>query len=186
MFDFIQELNEARLYRGTSTLQGRSAEELAKISFLMIMMLEILRTEDAKFAVKYADQTLQYEQFEAMRTSATDLHNLLAVLNNQDDFEERITVNHNISVPVLQLRRYLRDISNKRKDRGLDRGLFIKLETFFKISDSTIKQIRRFVGDWHDVSNNEKADTRKQIKNMLQGYGQQNDLLIQFKTLIKS
>jgi hypothetical protein len=185
MFDFIQELNEARLYRGTSTLEGRSAEELAKISFLMIMMLEILRTEDNSFARKYGEQTLQYEQFDAMRSNATDLHNLLAVLNNQDKYDERITVNHKISVPVLQLRRYLRDISNKRKDRGLDRSLFIKLEDFFKISDSNIRQIRRFVGDWYDVSNNEKANVRKQIKNMLQGYGQQNDLLIQFKTLIK-
>jgi hypothetical protein len=62
--------------------------------------------------------------------------------------------------------------------------MFIKLEDFFKISDSTIKQIRRFVGDWHDVSNNEKANVRKQIKNILQVYGQQNDLLIQFKHTI--
>jgi hypothetical protein len=60
----------------------------------------------------------------------------------------------------------------------------MKLENFFKISDSQVKQTRRFVGDWADVSPNEKATVRKQIKNFLQSYGQQNDLLIQFKRTI--
>jgi hypothetical protein len=184
MLDFIQELNEARLYRGASTLEGRSAEELAKITYMMIMMLEILRTEDPTFVKKYVEDTLGYENFESMRSTATDLHNLLAVLNKQDKYADRIRVNHNISVPVLQLKRYLRDITANQKDRGLDRTLFMKLENFFKISDSQVKQTRRFVGDWADVSPNEKATVRKQIKNFLQAYGQQNDLLIQFKRTI--
>lgn len=186
MLDLIQELVEARLYRGTSTLEGKTAEEIAKISFLMIMMLEILRFEDSKLVSKYVADTLQYEQFDSMRSSASDLHNLLAVLNNQDKYKERIKVNHNISVPVLQLRRYLRDISANSKDRSLDRTFFTKLENFFKITDSNFKQIRRYVGDWHLVSDNEKNKIRKQIKNFLQNYGQQNDLLIDFKKTINS
>jgi hypothetical protein len=184
MLDFLQELKEARLYRGADTLQGKSADELAKITYAMIMILEILRHEDNKFAKKYVDDTIGYENFSAMRSNATDLHNLLSVLNNQSDYENKITVNHNISVPVLQIKRWMRDISSGHKDKGLDRTLFMKLESFFKISDSQLKQIRRSVGDWNDTSTNEKSVVRKQIKNFLQGHGQQNDLLIQIKHYI--
>ena len=186
MFEFFEELKEARMYRGTDTLQGKSAEELAKITYMMIMMLEILRTEDSEYVRKYVDNTIGYENFTHMRSNATDLHNLITVLNNQDNYSGRIKPNFNISVPVLQLRRYMRDISAGHKDRGLDRTLFMKLETFLKISDSQAKQIRRFVGDWNQTSEGEKNTIRKQIKNFLQNYGQQNDLLIQFKHKIHS
>lgn len=186
MLDLLQELLEARMYRGADTLKGKTATELSHIAYLMIMMLEIMRTEDPKFARNYVTSSIAYENFEAMRNNATDLHNLLSVLNNQDKFEERIEVNHNISVPVLQIKRYFRDIVSGNKEPGLDKQLFLKLENFFKISNPAYKHVRRSVGDWNSCSKSEKSSIRNELKTMMQNTSQQNDIFVQFKNLVHS
>jgi hypothetical protein len=180
-FSFIQELNEARLYKGADTLRGKSAEELARIAYLMIMMLEILRHEDNKYAQQYVKDTIAYENFDAMRSNATDLHNLLAVLNNQTKFENKITINPQIAVPVLQLKRYLRDLGAGRKEKSQDRQVLKVLENYFKISDSNYKEIRRDAGDWEMVSRAGKTAVRQHIKNYLSNMSQQNDIFTHFK-----
>jgi hypothetical protein len=104
------------------------------------------------------------------------------VLNNQNDYADRIIVNAAISVPTLQIRRYLRDIENDRKQIGIDRAFLKKLDDFFKISDSSLKEIRRVAADWNYASPTEKGTIRRQIKNALQSTNHQNDLLIHFRT----
>lgn len=183
MFDFIQELTEARMFRNRDTLSGKRVEDLATVAFLSIMMIEIMRHIDPNYAKRYARETLSYENFTAMRSSASDLHNVLTVLNNQTDFEGKITPNSRIAVPVLQLRRYLRDLENGRKDRGLDRQLFKTLEDFLAVRNSVYKKIRRNVGDWDLNSEAEKKNIRRTIKNELNRISLQLDILQHFKSL---
>ena len=182
-FSLLQELNEARLYRGADTLKGKSANDLAKVAYLMIMMLEIIRSEDSSFAKTYAQNTVSYDNFDAMRGNATDLHNVLVVLANQHKFENKIATNSNISVPSLQIKKYLRDIVAGRKEAGNDRQLFMKLENFFSISNSQYKNIRRSVGDWKDNSRSEKSTVRNEIKNIMVNFNQLSDLFLHFKNL---
>ena len=184
MFDFIQEISEARLYRNGETLKGKTAEDIAKITFLTIMMLEILRTVDGSYTKKYAADTLPFQNFTAMRPSATDLHNLLSVLAEQDKYAGKIAVNHEISVPELQIRRWLRDIENGKKDVSLDRQLFLKLETYFRIKDSTLRNIRRDVADWSIASHSEKEAAINLIKQMANRLSQQSDLYQHFKNSV--
>ena len=88
-------------------------------------------------------------------------------------------------MPALQIRRYLRDIENNRKDMSLDRQLFLKLEQFLGIKNSSFKQIRRNVADWRLNSDTEKTLIRRNIKNYLNNYNQQTDILIYFRNLAK-
>lgn len=180
MLDLLQELVEARLYRNASTLAGKSADEIAKNAFIMVLMLEILRHEDPDFAKKYARDTMAYENFDVMRVGATDLHNLFAILNDQSRYQ-KITSNPNISVPVLQLKRYLNAFGSGHKDKGLDRAFLLKLEQFFKVTNSAVKSARRSIGDWNENSESEKSTIRHDIKNHLQSAGQYSDLFLRFK-----
>lgn len=183
MLEFIQELHEARLYKGADTLNGKSADDLASAAYLMLLMLEVLRTDDEIYAKKYAKDTIGYENFEAMRSNVTDLHNIFAVLNNQNKYEDHIKENLQITVPVLQIRRYLRDITTGDKQLGLDKELFMKLERFLNIKDSTLKSIRRTVGDWNRASTSERSSIRKQLKNYTVPAATQNDILVHFKLI---
>jgi hypothetical protein len=181
-FAFLQELTEARMYRNTTTLSGKKATELAKVAFLMFMMLEILRHEDNSFAKRYSLDSMWYDNFASLKSSSTDLHNVLAVLANQSKYADKITTDLNIAVPILQIRKYLRDIENDRKDKGWDRAFFKTLSEFLKIRDADLKEMRIWVGDWLQASATEKRKLRLQIKNLLQATNHQNDLLIHFRT----
>jgi hypothetical protein len=181
-FSFLQELTEARMYRNTTTLSGKKATELAKVAFLMFMMLEILRHEDKSFAKRYSLDSMWYDNFASLKSSSTDLHNVLSVLANQSKYADKITTNLSIAVPILQIRKYLRDIENDRKDKGWDRAFFKTLSEFLKITDSDLKEMRIWVGDWLQASATEKRKLRLQIKNLLQATNHQNDLLIHFRT----
>lgn len=179
---FLQELVEARLYRNTSTLTGKTAKELAKVTYLMFMMLEILRYEDKSFAKRYSVETMWYDNFSSMKSTASDLHNVLAVLSDQNSYAHKIKTDATIAVPILQIRKYLRDIENDRKDKGWDRAFFKTLSEFLKIADSDLRELRMYVADWDQTSATEKRKLRLQIKNLLQATNHQNDLLIQFRT----
>jgi hypothetical protein len=181
-FSFLQELTEARMYRNTTTLSGKKAKELAKVAFLMFMMLEILRYEDKSFAKRYSLDSMWYDNFASLKSSSTDLHNVLSVLANQSKYADKITTDFTIAVPILQIRKYLRDIENDRKDRGWDRAFFKTLSEFLKITDADLKEMRIWVGDWLQASATEKRKLRLQIKNLLQATNHQNDLLIHFRT----
>jgi hypothetical protein len=179
---FLQELVEARMYRNTTTLSGKTAAELANVAYLMFMMLEILRYEDNSFAKRYSVETMWYDNFSSMKSSASDLHNVLAILSNQGDYKDKIKVDAGISVPNLQIRKYLRDIENDRKEKGWDRAFFKTLGEFLKITSSDLKQMRMYVADWTANSVTEKRKIKLAIKNALQATNHQNDLLIQFRT----
>jgi hypothetical protein len=181
-FSFLQELTEARMYRNTTTLSGKKATELAKVAFLMFMMLEILRHEDKSFAKRYSLDSMWYDNFASLKSSSTDLHNVLSVLGNQSKYADKITTDLSIAVPILQIRKYLRDIENDRKDRGWDRAFFKTLSEFLKITDADLKEMRIWVGDWLQASATEKRKLRLQIKNLLQATNHQNDLLVHFRT----
>ena len=89
-FEFIKnELTEARLLRNEQNLP-KTADTLINSLYLHILTLEILRHENPGLAKNYAKRTLQYQTFDKIRTSATDLHNQLAVLTNKDLYHDKI------------------------------------------------------------------------------------------------
>lgn len=182
-FSFLTELVEARMYRGNDTLAGKKAKSLANVVFLMFMMLEILRHEDKAFAKKYARETMWYDDFSGMKGTASDLHNLLAVLSNQTDYNHKIETEPTISVPLLQIRRYLRDIENDRKQTSIDRAFFKTLGEFLKISIPNVTTMRINIADWPNCSKTEKRNIRLEIKNALGAANYHNDLLTYFRTL---
>jgi len=181
--DLIQELTEARLYRGRETLAGKKARDLAKVTYLSFMMLEILRHEDNSYAKRYTKDTMWYDNFESMKGSASDLHNLIAILTKQSNYSSKIETDASVSVPELQVRRYLRDIENDRKMIGLDRAFFKTLEEFLKISDGEIKSMRVYIADWLQCSAGEKRRIKLRIKNILGPSNFQLDILMHFRSL---
>jgi len=186
MFELIQELTEARMYKNRDTLYNKSARELGQIIFATIMMIEILRNIDPNYAKTYIRNTLQQNRWTHMRPSATDLHNLLAVINNQENYDKKIKADPSVTIPVLALRRYMRDIEAGRKDKQLDRSLFLKLQDSLKVTDSRLKWIRRQVADWNYVSKGEKVLVRRDLKNLMQLLSIHLDIHQHFKNILTS
>lgn len=148
MTEFLQELAEARLFRYEDALEDQPAGHLGELLYMSLLGLEALRYLDERAAREYANNTLRYNDFDKMRPSTTDMANLISVLSNQDDYRDRIDVDAGISPPVLQIRRYLRNLTQRLETHTYDRSMLLGAESSLKVKQQDLRQIRRVVGDW--------------------------------------
>ena len=118
---FLQYVCEGRVVRRQSDLQRYTFSEITERIYLSFLTLTLLRNFDqtAGFVKTYATNTLSYGSFERVRSTSNDLHNMMAVVAGDPDIVKKLA-NKNVamaqrqrqSVPVLAIRRYLRDFKN--------------------------------------------------------------------------
>jgi hypothetical protein len=179
MFEFIkEEIVEARMFTGTASISKHSLSGLSRILYLNLLTLEILRYTDLSTAQHYANLTLQYGDFNHMRGSGTDLANLLAVLSNQSDYEDRLDIDDKIVAPVLQTKSYLRGVwqLTPRGQHSRDRMFFMGIETQLGINDSMLWSIRRGVLDWEQLNSHERHQVLSNMRREIQRHAMRMDL----------
>lgn len=180
--NIFQELKESRMFGNVDTLDGQKVSSLASMAYLMMLMLELKRKEKDSWSKKYAESTIKYNDFESMRLNGTDLHNILAVLNHTDVYDGRLDVDVKVSVPVLGLRRYFKDVRDGRHEPKLDRELFTRLESQLSIHDSQLKSLRREILDWSMTDDSEKDMVFAIIKRLLNKHAYRSDIAVYFNS----
>jgi hypothetical protein len=178
MFEFIkQELTEARMFRLPISLEGNNAHALARVLYLGLLSIELIRHFDEETARTYCYRTIQYGDFDHMRTSGTDVGNIIAVLGNQKDFEHRMIIDLAISAPLLQVNTYLRGVWLNTFQHGRDRQFFMNLESALGINESLFYQIRRTVVDWNLHSKNDHKAAISNIRRELMRHATRLDII---------
>jgi hypothetical protein len=178
MLEFIQtELIESRLFRSPQGVDGRSARDLARVAYLILLSVEMIRQTDEVTAQSYAGLTIQFGDFDSMRPGATDLANLLSVLSNQHKYEDKLRTDYDISAPVLQIKTYLRSVWQSNWWHGRDRQTFINIENMLDISDAMLSQIRRIVLDWNLSSRSEQRNAMSNIRRELARHALRVDII---------
>lgn len=176
---FLQELTETRLFRDAIYFKGKSAEQLAELVIMLILTLEILRHVSPRSAAEYAEKTMRFQDFDRLRLSVTDLHNLIVVLHNQKDYEHLINANPNITIPFMQLRQYFRDMANGRELTTHDEYFLIRLEDYLKVSN--FKSIRRIITNWDKEPESAKYNTLCRLRQEFSNKGYQLDLWTDYR-----
>ena len=172
-----QELIESRLFRSPQGVDGRSVKDLARIAYLILLSVEMIRQVDEPTAQYYAALSIQFGDFDSMRVGATDLANLLSVLSNQHKFADRVKTDFDVSAPVLQIKTYLRSGWLGNWWHGRDRQSFINLEHMLDISDAMLSQIRRIVLDWDLSSRAEQRNAMSNIRRELARHALRIDII---------
>ena len=184
-FEFIKELNEAKLFRNPTKFSAKmSVGQIADSFFNAILGLQVLRQTDPKAAQRYANQTIQ-NNMTGWRTSGTDLNNMAQVLGNADKFTDRLEIDRVITVPSLQLKTYLRNIANGVNDPNFDRKFLLNLQKALKVSSPGLRNARRLVGDWAYATGNERQLAASRIYLGLQHELQNSDMWAPFSKTIK-
>ena len=184
-FEFIKnELTEARLLRNEQNLP-KTADTLINSLYLHILTLEILRHENPGLAKNYAKRTLQYQTFDKIRTSATDLHNQLAVLTNKDLYHDKIKIPAESNIPLLQTKQYFKHLANERYDNGFSRQYLYKLQRFLGPVDAQLIAARRAVQDWPGLDENERKGAIALLKRQYLLHSRRSDLFGDFEKLAR-
>lgn len=176
-YSFLNELVEARIFKYPENLEGRNALDLSRLLFASILALEILRNENESVAYRYASQTVAFNDFDHMRAGSTDLANMIAVLTNQDQYEEHLKTKIGLYAPELQIKTYLRTFFNVAGDlHQRVRTFLLKLDQDLMIAGSDMHMCRRVVSDWRHASSTEKTVVWSTLSRVFNRQGPQIDI----------
>ena len=165
MLDWMrEELVEARLLRTVWGVNNRTADQLARMMYLSLLALEILKYENPDAAREYAQRTLQLGGYKRFSPSGTDLYNLMVILSNQEQYEDLIKTNYDVSPGLAEVTGYLRRAWSGSYNNLQDRFILINLTNLLKVDDYSIA--RRVISFWDNAS----VSDRRWALNSLRGY----------------
>ena len=162
---FLQYVAEGRVVRRQSDLSRYTFQEICEKIYLSFLTLALLKNfgSTRKFAKSYTAQTLTYGTFDRVRSTANDLHNMLAVVAGDPSITDKLA-NKNVaralrqrqSVPVLAVKRYLRTLED-------DYAFLSNLESSLGISNSDYKNLRRAISNYVDLDSDRKRVTATRL-----------------------
>ena len=129
------------------------------------LMHDAIQNLSPQAAAAYAKKTMQYQNFSNVRTGATDLHNLGAILANQSKFADKLTSTGNVSLDELKFKRYLRDVASGKVNKAQDRQLFMSMQRNLQIRNSLLKNARRVAQDYGSATNQERKAVAQRMVN---------------------
>ena len=163
--EFIRELVEARMYRKLDSIKGTDVITLAGLLFDHLLMLKIMYYIDKPKAVKYAQNTMSFQNFKGFRQSQTDLYNIITLIMEQKKYADKLFNNWDITIPELRLKRILREMGNGNVDEQDFSNFMMILQRRFKKLKGDQIWMRRIAQDWNKQT---PATRRTAMTRMLQ------------------
>ena len=182
---FIQGLAEARFFRYQDNFDGKLISDIGTTLFLLLLLIEISRRYQPEYAQRYCKQTFIMGDFDGIRSYATDVHNLIAVLNNKH-LRSKLIIDKNIHLPEFAIKRYFRDIMLSTRTHNINRSFFIQLSSDLGVTDANAKAARRNIIDYADLTPQEYYDTAERISRRLNTLAINCDLHWYYKNEIRA
>lgn len=158
---FLQYVSEARVVRRNADLQRYTFQEIQERIYLSFLSLSLLKNfnQTANWVKKYGNETLTYGAFDRVRTTANDLHNMLAVVDGDKSIVNKLSnkiqanaLRQRSSLPTLAVKRYLRKFSD-------DYQFLTNLEKSLNITNSDYRNLRRAISDYKNIDGRRKQLT---------------------------
>jgi hypothetical protein len=186
---FIQQLSESKLLASQSSYRKYSAKQVSELVYLHVLALRILASEPLshKFAHDYAMRSARYLGFAQWYQNATDLHLLIhALVDENVDLkmpETSTQFKETLYLDEVEIRHWLREISQNRISEAHTKSLFLHLDGQFRIRDGSLKAIRRIVQDWPHNTTRQKQLAMTRLLQIMRVRARQSDLLGELNSL---
>jgi len=186
LMPFLQYVSEARVVRRQNDLQRYTFQDIQERIYLSFMILSLLKTNTAteEWARSYADQTMTYSGFELVRSSANDLHNMLAVMDGRPEIVKKLknpnqaeALRQRNTLPTLAVKRYLRKLED-------DYRFLTQLESNLKINNAEYKHLRRSVSHFNQLDSGSKRKVTHKLLNLARNLLPGTDLTRKLKEIL--
>jgi len=176
--EFLDSLTESRMFKNSRDFSSMSNRTLANISMIAIIICTIYRQNS--FVRNYLENTIGFGDFDFVRSSSTDLANVISVLKNFKEYKILIA-NDGISFPILQFKSFARGIINGDLSEADYRRYLYAFEGFLKINDGIIRNARRFAYDWEQLDRVQRDAIQRYFVNYLNSHAYTMDLTVWYK-----
>ena len=184
--EFIKNIFESKALRNAKQI-NMSAEEVAESVFMNILSLQAMRNDpnSMKFAQEYAKKTLAYPGFDNIRTTGTDLHNWVAILNQPERYADKIGPMGRASMPTLQLKNYLRQVASGRVNPNFDKQFLMNLEQKLGVRNAQYSATRRLLSDWNRLYGSERKMGATRLLQAMRAKSARSDLRGPYETFVR-
>jgi hypothetical protein len=164
-----------------------SAEQVAEAVFMNILSLQAMRHDpnSMKFAQEYAKKTLANPGFDNIRTTGTDLHNWVAILNQPERYVDKIGPMGRASMPTLQLKNYLRQVAGGRSNPNFDKQFLMTLERNLGVRNAQYSATRRLLSDWDRLYGSERKMGATRLLQAMKSKSARSDLRGPYETFVR-
>ena len=114
--------------------------------------------------------------FDNIRTTGTDLHNWVSVMNQPERYADKIGPVGRANVPVHQLRRYLRDVASGKSNPNFDKQFLMSLERNLGIRNAQYSATRRLLSDWNRLYGSERKMSTTRLLQAIRAKSARSDL----------
>ena len=181
---FLLYVAEGRVVRRQSDLQRYTFQEITERIYLSFLTLALLKnfSQTKNFVKSYSAQTLTYGSFDRVRTTANDLHYMLAIVAGNTEIVQKLAnknaamaLRQRQTVPVNSIKSYLRDFKNEYR-------FLTQLERGLGISNPDYKNLRRAISDFISLDSKRKKVTATRLLQALKAKLPGTDLQRQTQT----
>lgn len=159
----VNTLSESRLFRTKKMTSDVNINDAADIVFVHFLILNIFNKDYdfAPLAGDIASRTMSYRNFDYFRTNGTDMYMALNRLMGKDgdkDADEKDEIaKSRLMLQKPDILRFLTHYSNNRSDTSFEQRYLLRYQRNLNVQDGMLKSVRRLVGDWDNLSQNQRA-----------------------------
>jgi hypothetical protein len=155
---FMKYVFEGRVVRRGADLRRYTFQEIQEKIFLTFLALSLLKNfkETRNWVKQYTSSTLTYGDFNLIRSSANDLHNMLAVVDGVKDITQKLAnpkqaavLRQRNIIPTLAVKRYLRTLDD-------DYQFLNKLEKSLNVSNNDYRNLRIAISDYLNLNSSRR------------------------------
>jgi hypothetical protein len=160
---FVNTLSESRLFRTKKMANDVNINDAADLVFVHFLILNIFNKDYdfAPLAGDIASRTMSYRNFDYFRTNGTDMYMALNRLMGKDndigDDEKDEIAKGRLMLQKPDILRFLLHYSNNRSDSSFEQRYLLRYQRNLNVQDGMLKSVRRLVGDWDNLSQNQRA-----------------------------
>lgn len=161
MYNFLNDLCESKLIPSKTSLKKWDVTKLSELAYLYILGLRFLIHESSnrQWAIDYCKKTGNQQDFSKWMNAGNDLYIMLYSLSADEDDNIEGDLPHDIKISPAILTHWLRNPTNKEDTHKI----FMRLDSMFRINNSSMKNLRRIVMNIEDSDDREKKNTLDKI-----------------------
>ncbi len=155
---FLKYVVEGRIVRRPGDLQRYTFQEICEKIYLSFLGISLLKnfSQTANWVKSYSRETMTYGDFDKVRYSANDLHNMLAVVDGDSAITQKLSdknaalaLRQRLSLPTLAVKRYLRMLNS-------DYEFLASLERALQIKSTDYKNLRLAIASFNTLDGRRK------------------------------
>ena len=163
--EFIKDIHEARMTRGSNDQRELTYTDVCERLFLSLCILELIYKypRHKMDAVRYAKSTTTFTSFKYFRPTATDLYNFIYFADGDKEAIDKLKnpgaawkLRQTRSVPILKLNRYLTAMAYGRAMGVSDKSFLLDMESTLGIDNSEYRRVRRDIMNWDKLSTQDR------------------------------